>query len=47
MAQFLAFTIAGLTASEKDLHVMLNMANVGTSANRTFARGSQWKSDLS
>jgi len=29
MAQFLAFTIAGLNASEEDLHVMLNMADVG------------------
>lgn len=32
MAQFLAFTIAGLNASEGDLHVMLNMADVGTDA---------------
>ena len=31
-AQFLAFTIAGLNASEGDLHVMLNMADVGTDA---------------
>jgi glycogen operon protein len=28
MAQFLAFTIAGLTANEEDLHVILNMAGV-------------------
>jgi hypothetical protein len=28
MAQFLAFTIAGLSASEEDLHVLLNMADV-------------------
>jgi glycogen operon protein len=32
MAQFLAFTIAGLNASEEDLHVMLNMANIGIDA---------------
>jgi isoamylase len=32
MAQFLAFTIAGLNASEGDLHVMLNMADVETDA---------------
>jgi glycogen operon protein len=30
--QFLAFTIAGLTANEGDLHVMLNMADVGIDA---------------
>ena len=28
LAQFLAFTIAGLTANEEDLHVILNMAGV-------------------
>jgi isoamylase len=28
MAQFLAFTIAGLTANEEDLHVILNMSGV-------------------
>jgi isoamylase len=32
MAQSLAFTIAGLNASEGDLYVMLNMADVGTDA---------------
>ena len=32
MAQFLAFTIAGLNANEEDLHVMLNMAEVGMAA---------------
>jgi isoamylase len=32
MAQFLAFTIAGLNASEGDLHVMLNMSHEGTDA---------------
>jgi isoamylase len=32
MAQFLAFTVAGLNASEGDLYVMLNMADVGTDA---------------
>lgn len=42
MAQFLAFTIAGLTASEKDLHVMLNMANAGTSAPLPSIPGSDW-----
>jgi glycogen operon protein len=30
IAQFLAFTISGLNASEADLHVMLNMADVET-----------------
>ena len=32
MARFLAFTIAGLDASEGDLHVMLNMADMWTDA---------------
>ena len=32
MAQFLAFTIAGLNANEEDLHVMLNMAEMGMAA---------------
>jgi len=32
MTQFLAFTIAGLNTSEKDLHAMLNMADVAIDA---------------
>jgi glycogen operon protein len=32
MTRFLAFTIAGLNASEEDLHVMLNMADVAMDA---------------
>jgi len=32
MAQFLAFTIAGLSASEEDLHVLHNMADAFTIA---------------
>jgi len=30
--QFLAFTIAGLTANEEDLHVILNMADMAVDA---------------
>ena len=42
MAQFLAFTIAGLNANEEDLHVMLNMAEVGMAAPLPPIPGRRW-----
>ena len=42
MAQFLAFTIAGLSASEEDLHVLLNMADVGMDAPLPVMPDRQW-----
>jgi isoamylase len=40
--QFLAFTIAGLTANEEDLHVILNMADVGIDASLPTIPGRNW-----
>ena len=40
--QFLAFTIAGLTANEEDLHVILNMSDVGMDAPLPPAPGRDW-----
>ena len=42
MAQFLAFTIAGLNANEEDLHVMLNMAEMGMAAPLPPIPGRHW-----
>ena len=42
MAQFLAFTIAGLSASEEDLHVLHNMADVGMDAPIAVMPDRQW-----
>jgi glycogen operon protein len=42
MAQFLAFTVAGLNASEEDLHVMLNMGEVGMDAPLPLIPDRQW-----
>jgi len=42
MAQFLAFTIAGLSASEEDLHVLLNMADVGMDSPLPVMPDRQW-----
>jgi glycogen operon protein len=41
-AQFLAFTIAGLSVSEEDLHVMLNMASAGIDAPLPPIPGKDW-----
>ena len=38
----LAFTIAGLTANEEDLHVILNMSDVGMDAPLPPAPGRDW-----
>jgi isoamylase len=40
--QFLAFTIAGLTASEPDLHVMLNMVDAAVDAPLPPVAGREW-----
>jgi len=40
--QFLAFTIAGLSANEEDLHVILNMAGVGEDAQLPPIPGRKW-----
>jgi isoamylase len=40
--QFLAFTIAGLSANEEDLHVMLNMAGAGIDAPLPAVSGRNW-----
>jgi glycogen operon protein len=40
--QFLAFTIAGLTANEPDLHVILNMADVAVDAPLPPLPGREW-----
>jgi glycogen operon protein len=42
MAQFLAFTIAGLNTNEEDLHVMLNMAEMGMAAPLPPIPGRHW-----
>jgi isoamylase len=42
MAQFLAFTIAGLTANEEDLHVMLNLADVPIEVSLPSMSGKNW-----
>jgi glycogen operon protein len=40
--QFLAFTIAGLTRNEPDLHVILNLANTAVDAPLPSAAGREW-----
>lgn len=40
--QFLAFTIAGLSANEEDLHVILNMAGVAVDAQLPPIPGRKW-----
>jgi isoamylase len=40
--QFLAFTIAGLDATEPDLHVILNMADAAVSVPRPPIPGRAW-----
>jgi glycogen operon protein len=40
--QFLAFTIAGLTANEPDLHVILNMADAAVEAPLPSVPGREW-----
>src|SRR5437868_12243571 len=40
--QFLAFTIAGLSANEENLHVILNMAGVAVDAQLPPIPGRKW-----
>jgi isoamylase len=40
--QFLAFTIAGLTADEPDLHVILNLADATVDASLPSLPGREW-----
>jgi isoamylase len=40
--QFLAFTIAGLTANEPDLHVILNLADATVDASLPRLQGREW-----
>jgi len=42
MAQLLAFTIAGLTANEEDLHVILNMADVPIDVSLPSVSAKRW-----